>query len=70
MTDDPIEVELALPGATSATIRRLDETTVALAASDPEAFRASSEPVDASGSSLAVALPPFGLVTLDLELPS
>jgi hypothetical protein len=46
-------------------MRRLDERTVYLAASDPVAFRGSAQPIDVSAGSLNVDLPPFGLATVD-----
>jgi hypothetical protein len=68
MTDDPVQVELDLPGVTAASMRRLDETTVALAASDPDAFRGLTRPVQVASSMISLDLPPFGVATVDAEL--
>jgi hypothetical protein len=65
MTDEPLSVALAIPGAGAATARSLDERTVYLAASDPVAFRGAAQPIDVSEESLNVDLPPFGLATVD-----
>src|SRR5215213_26773 len=67
MSDEPLSVALDIPGAAAATLRRLDDRTVYLAATDPGAFRAAAEPVGVTDGSVSIELPPFGLVTVDLE---
>ena len=68
MSDDPVQVQLDVPGAGETAVRRLDDETVYLAASEPEAFRASVQPLGEVQGSLSIDLPPWGLVTLDMEL--
>ncbi len=70
MTDDRDVVALELGGVGQGMMRRLDESTVHLAASDPESFRATGESIAASGSVLTIELPPFGLAVIDAELTS
>ncbi len=51
-----------------ATIRRLDETTVAVAMSNPAEFRAQTpEVVAISDGKLELTLPPFGLARIDIS---
>jgi hypothetical protein len=68
MVDEPLTVSLEVPGAGAATVRRLDDKTIYLAASDPGAFRGSGQRIDAKHGIVNVALPPFGLATVDAEL--
>jgi hypothetical protein len=68
MTDEPVRVALDFPGLGAATARRLDAETALLAASEPEAFRATVQPLEIAAPVVAIALPPFGLVTIDGEL--
>ncbi len=68
MDDTPLTVSLDVPGAGAATVRRLDDQTVYLAATDPEAFRTSTQPIDAMNGTVMVDLPPFGLATVDTKL--
>jgi D-apionolactonase len=68
MTDQPLSVSLEIPGANGPTARRLDDRTVSLAATDPEAFRASTQRIDARNGTVTIDLPPFGLATVDTEL--
>jgi hypothetical protein len=70
MRDEPIAVSLDVPGADNATVRRLDDQTVHLGASDPEAFRGSSQPIDATNGTVSIDLPPFGLATVDMQIGS
>jgi hypothetical protein len=65
MGDEPLTVDLEIPGMGAATIRRLDERTVYLAATDPAAFRSSAQSIDATNGTLTVDLLPFGLATVD-----
>jgi D-apionolactonase len=67
MTDEPLSISLEIPSARAATVRRLDDRTVHLAATNPGAFRGSTVPIDVTDESLNVDLPPFGLATLDTE---
>jgi hypothetical protein len=64
MTDVAISVPLALPGATSGELRRLDERSYVQAASDPEVFRESAQAVELSDGATDVTLPPFSVATL------
>jgi hypothetical protein len=66
MTDEPLSVALEIPGASAATVRRLDDRTVLLAASDPNEFRGSTQPIGVSDGVVSVNLPPFGLATVDV----
>jgi D-apionolactonase len=70
MQDEPAQVSLEIPGMGETRVRRLDEETVDLAAADAAAFRAGGEPLGEGGSSLALELPPFGLLTVDTEVAS
>ena len=71
MSDEPIAVSLDIPGASAATMRRLDDQTARVAASAPEAFRGATDPIDVEGGTVSVELAPFGLATLDTNrLPS
>ena len=67
MSDEPLSVSLEIPGVGAATVRRLDDRTVYLAATDPHGFRASAQPIDATNGTVMVDLPPFGLATVDVE---
>jgi hypothetical protein len=68
MGNEPVEVGLSIPNAGEVSLRQLDADSVYLAASDPEAFRASSQPIGAVNGALTLNLPPFAVVTLDAEL--
>ena len=68
VSDAPISVDLDLSGVTSASMRRLDTDSAMAAATDPVNYRAAAQPLQVTGSPLAVELPPFGLVTLDLAV--
>jgi hypothetical protein len=68
MSDSPVQVSLDLPGSGAATVRRLDEESFMLAATEPESFRASARPLDRTGAVIAIDLPPFGLATVDRDL--
>jgi D-apionolactonase len=65
MGDELLSVSLEIPGAGAATVRPLDDRTVYLAATDPGAFRASSQPIAVTDGTVMVDLPPFGLATVD-----
>ena len=65
MSDEPLTVSLDIPGAGAATVRRLDDRTVYLAATDPVEFRSSAQPIGETDRSVSVDLPPFGLATVD-----
>ncbi len=67
MSGTPISVDLELGGIISASIRRLDTDSAMAAATDPVSYRTAAQPLPDTGSPLAVELPPFGLVTVDLE---
>ncbi|MDF2758649.1 MAG: hypothetical protein K0S99_1281, partial [Thermomicrobiales bacterium] len=67
MGDESLAVALEVPGASAATVRRLDDRTVFLAATDPGAFRASAEPIGMTDGTVSVDLPPFGLATVDVQ---
>jgi hypothetical protein len=67
MGDESLSVSLEIPGAAAATVRRLDDATVYLAATDPGAFRASAEPIGVRDGTVTVDLPPFGLATVDAK---
>jgi hypothetical protein len=68
MRDEPMTVSLGVSGTDRATMRRLDDQTAHLAASDPAAFRGSSRPIDATNGSVSIDLPPFGLATVDMDV--
>ena len=67
MGDESLSVSLEIPGASAVTVRRLDDRTVNLAATDPAAFRASVQPIGATDGAVMVDLPPFGLATVDVQ---
>jgi D-apionolactonase len=67
VTDEPLAISLEIPGVGAATVRRLDDRTVYLAATDPEAFRAAAQPIEATKGIVTIGLPPFGLATIDTE---
>jgi hypothetical protein len=67
MSDEPLTVSLEIPRAGDATVRRLDDQTVSLAATDPVEFRSSAQPIEVIDGSVSVDLPPFGLATVDTE---
>jgi hypothetical protein len=50
-------------------MRRLDDRTVYLAATDPQGFRASWQPIGATNGTMVVELPPIGLATVDFKSP-
>jgi hypothetical protein len=64
---EPLTVSLEIPGLDAATMRRLDDRTVYLAATDPHGFRASWQPIGATNGTVMVDLPPFGLATVDFK---
>ena len=64
--DADLPVTLSVPGATSARVRMLDETTFAAACGDPEPWRAASSPVAVEDGALSLVLRPFGVATIDL----
>ena len=64
--DADLSVTLSVPGATSARVRMLDETTFAAACGDPEPWRAASSPVAVEDGALSLVLRPFGVATIDL----
>jgi hypothetical protein len=66
MTDEPVDVALLLPATGTVTIRRLDDETFTVAASEPEAFRHATEPLSGTGGAVTVTLRPFGLATIDV----
>ncbi|MFN8592623.1 MAG: hypothetical protein U0031_14285, partial [Thermomicrobiales bacterium] len=70
MRDEPAQVQLEIPGAGETRVRRLDTDSVFLAASDPDTFRATSEPLGEAGPVLTLNLGPNGLATVDMELAS
>ena len=65
MGDESLSVALEMQGTGAATIRRLDDRTVYLAATDPVAFRGSTQPIDTTNGTVIIDLPPFGLATVD-----
>jgi ABC-type lipoprotein release transport system permease subunit len=67
MGDESNSVALEIPGAGDATVRRLDDGTVYLAATDAAAFRASAQPIGGTDGAVMVDLPPFGLATVDVK---
>ena len=67
MSDEAAPVALDLPGLGEVRVRRLDDETVYAAASDPDAYRRDVQPLGAGGATVAIELPPFGLLTLDSE---
>jgi hypothetical protein len=67
MRNAPARVLLDLPDLSGATMRRLDAATAFEAASEPAAFRESREPLTVSDGAVTIALPPFGLATIDAE---
>jgi hypothetical protein len=67
MSDEPLTVSLEIPVAGGATVRRLDDRTVSLAATDVVEFRSSVQPIGMTDGSVSVDLPPFGLATVDTE---
>jgi hypothetical protein len=67
MGDEALTVSLEVPGAGAATVRRLDDQTVYLAAIDPGAFRASTQSINATNGTVTVDLPPFGMATVDVK---
>jgi hypothetical protein len=67
MSDEPLSVSLEFPEVSAATVRRLDDRTVSLAATDPTAFRGAAQPIGATNGTVMVELPPFGLATVDLK---
>jgi hypothetical protein len=48
-------------------VRRLDDRTVSLAATDVVEFRGSVQPIGVADGSVRVDLSPFGLATVDME---
>ena len=69
MSDEPVVISLEIPGAGAATMRRLDDQTALLAASDPEAFRGATHPIAVEDGIVSAELPPFGLATVDTNSP-
>ncbi|MDF3042752.1 MAG: hypothetical protein K0Q71_5458, partial [Thermomicrobiales bacterium] len=67
MTDEPLSVSLEVPGTGAATVRRLDDRTVYLAATNPVEFRSLAQPIAMTNGAVNVDLPPFGLATVDTE---
>ena len=67
MTDEPRSVSLEIPGVGTATVRRIDDRTVYLAATNPVEFRSLAQPIAMTNGSVNVNLPPFGLATVDTE---
>jgi hypothetical protein len=69
MSDEAIAVSLETQGviARTATVRRLDDQTAFHAASDPKAFRGSTQPISVEEGGVSIELPPFGLVTADMS---
>jgi hypothetical protein len=67
MTDEPRSVSLEIPGVGTATVRRLDDRTVYLAATNPVEFRSLAQPIAMTNGSLNIDLPPFGLATVDTK---
>jgi hypothetical protein len=51
----------------TATVRRLDDRTVYLAATNPVEFRSLAQPIAMTNGSLNIDLPPFGLATVDTK---
>ncbi|MDQ3225302.1 MAG: hypothetical protein M3Q50_01545, partial [Chloroflexota bacterium] len=68
MGEDPVTVSLEIPSAGEGRMRRLDDQSMQLAATEPATFRAMSQPVAARDGIFSVDLPPFGLVTLDMNV--
>jgi hypothetical protein len=67
MSDEPLPVSLEISGVRDATVRRLDDQTAFLAATDPDRFRRTAEPIAATNETVIVDLPPFGLATVETE---
>jgi hypothetical protein len=65
MTDVAIDVSLTIPGANNAMVRRLDDASFALAASNPAAFRGSAQSARIEEGSADVMLPPYAVATMD-----
>jgi hypothetical protein len=63
LTPDPRDIVLALPGGGEARMRRLNETSAALAMEKPEVFRRSSDPLDQGELILA----PFEVAHIDVR---
>jgi hypothetical protein len=63
LTPDPRDIVLALPGGGEARMRRLNETSAALAMEKPEVFRRSSDPLDQGELILA----PFEVARIDVR---
>ena len=68
MTEDPVDAALDVGAARKVAVRQLDADSVYQAASDPDAFRASSQPIGPIDEGLTLTLPPFALTTLDVTL--
>ena len=71
MGDEPTAIALEMPGVSSATVRRLDDQTALLAASEPEVFRGARQSIGGEDGIVSIELPPFELATVDTSgLPS
>ena len=68
MTDVPVAATLRLPGAVEAKVQRLDDRSYTLAASDPTAFRGSTQPAPVEHGAIAVTLQPYAVATLDARI--
>lgn len=70
MTWTPQTVALEGLEGDRALLRRLDETTVSLATSDPDRFREAHESVEVSGGQLRLELLPYAVIRVDAEVGS
>ena len=68
MGEDEVTIALDIPGVADGSIRRLDDQSVQIAATEPERFRSATQPISAINSAIDVELPPFGFATLDLRM--
>jgi len=65
LSSEPVTVRVALPASGPVRLRTLDETSFALAASDPDAFRNDWETAEAAGGAVELRLNPYATVTLE-----
>ncbi|MBA3451152.1 MAG: hypothetical protein H0T18_08065 [Chloroflexia bacterium] len=68
MGDERVAAVLAVAGAATASLRRLDDQTAFMAASDPETFRRMAEPANIASGVVTLDLSPFAFVTLDIAM--
>ena len=68
MTDESVDATLRLSGAVEALVRRLDDRSYTIAASEPAAFRGSKEPAPVENGAVTVNLRPYAVATLDVRI--